>query len=131
MKRTITALLAALMLLTLAACGSNSDPSGNGDAAVGGTTDSTEEATATVSGVVNRLDDYLVLLTEDETYAVFDFGEDALGERLDGDTTSGGFLREILTVDVIEGGKVIHVGKEAGGLDDFIERAACFCKDGF
>ena len=61
----------------------------------------------------------------------FDFGEDALGERLDGDTASGGFLREILTVDVIEGGKVIHVGKEAGGLDDFIERATCFRKDGF
>ena len=100
MKRTITALLAALLLLTLAACGSNSDPSGNGDAAVSGTTDSTEEATATVSGVVNRLDDYLVLLTEDETYAVFDFGEDVDPAELEeGDSVTVTYTGELGSED--------------------------------
>lgn len=60
MKRAISAFLAALMLLTLAACGGQKD----------------DTSTATVSGYVNRLGDYMVLLTDDETYAVFDFGED-------------------------------------------------------
>ena len=64
MKRAISALLAALMLLTLTACGGNGEKQDAG------------ESTATVSGYVNRLDDYLVLLTDDEEYAVFDFGED-------------------------------------------------------
>ena len=64
MKRAISALLAALMLLTLTACGGNGKKQDAG------------ESTATVSGYVNRLDDYLVLLTDDEEYAVFDFGED-------------------------------------------------------
>ena len=64
MKRAISALLAALMLLTLTACGGNGKKQDAG------------ESTATVSGYVNRMDDYLVLLTDDEEYAVFDFGED-------------------------------------------------------
>lgn len=64
MKRAISALLAALMLLTLTACGGNGKKQDAG------------ESTATVSGYVNRLGDYLVLLTDDEEYAVFDFGED-------------------------------------------------------
>ena len=64
MKRAISALLAALMLLTLTACGGNGKKQDAG------------ESTATVSGYVNCLDDYLVLLTDDEEYAVFDFGED-------------------------------------------------------
>ena len=90
----------SLMLLTLAACGSNSDPSGNGDAAVSGTTDSAEEATATVSGVVNRLDDYLVLLTEDETYAVFDFGEDVDPAELEeGDSVTVTYTGELGSED--------------------------------
>ena len=73
MKRMISALLAALMLLALAACGSNT-PSGSGDAGANNTADGTEAAT--VSGVINRVGDFLVLLTDDDTYAVFDFGED-------------------------------------------------------
>ena len=49
MRRIITGLLAALLLLTLAACGSKAQ-GGSGSA---------EEAE--VSGYVNRLGDYLVL----------------------------------------------------------------------
>ena len=64
MRRTLTALLAALMLRSLAACGSSGRQAGG----------ATQEDTAAVSGVVNRLGDFLVLLTEDDTYAIFAFG---------------------------------------------------------
>ena len=88
MKRMISGVLAALMLLTLAACGSGTgnasgtdDTTGSGtvsgtedtsgtssgaDDTSGTDTDSTSdtgtdaEETAAISGVVNRLDDYLV-----------------------------------------------------------------------
>ena len=71
MRRTICTLLAALMLLTLTACGSKEKA---GDA---------QGETAAVSGVVNRLDDYLVLLTDDGEYMVFDFGEDVDSSSLE------------------------------------------------
>ena len=73
MRRWICALLAATLLLTLAACGS----SGSGNTSSGdqdGASDGAEAA-ATVSGVVNRLGDFLVLLTADGEYQTFDFGE--------------------------------------------------------
>ena len=105
MKRMISGVLAALMLLTLAACSSGTgnasgtdDTTGSG--AVSGAedtsgtgTDSTSdtgtdtgadaEETAAISGVVNRLDDYLVLLTDDGEYMVFDFGEDVDSSSLE------------------------------------------------
>ena len=105
MKRMISGVLAALMLLTLAACSSGTgnvsgtdDTTGSG--AVSGAedtsgtgTDSTSETgtdtgadaeeTAAISGVVNRLDDYLVLLTDDGEYMVFDFGEDVDSSSLE------------------------------------------------
>ena len=105
MKRMISGVLAALMLLTLAACGSGTgNASGTddttGSSAVSGAedtsgtgTDSTSdtgtdtgadtEETAAISGVVNRLDDYLVLLTDDGEYMVFDFGEDVDSSSLE------------------------------------------------
>ena len=98
MKRMISGVLAALMLLTLAACSSGTgNASGTDDTTGSGTVSGTEdtsgtgpdstsdtgtdtgadaEETAAISGVVNRLDDYLVLLTDDGEYMVFDFGED-------------------------------------------------------
>ena len=105
MKRMISGVLAALMLLTLAACSSGTgNASGTddttGSSAVSGAedtsgtgTDSTSdsgtdtgadaEETAAISGVVNRLDDYLVLLTDDGEYMVFDFGEDVDSSSLE------------------------------------------------
>ena len=73
MRRWICALLVATLLLTLAACGS----SGSGNTSSGdqdGASDGAEAA-ATVSGVVNRLGDFLVLLTADGEYQTFDFDE--------------------------------------------------------
>ena len=74
MRRLLTGILAALILLTLAACGSEKTDAGN---------DGKEEDSATVNGVVNRMGDFLVLLTDDGTYQVFDFGEDVDQGRLE------------------------------------------------
>ena len=105
MKRMISGVLAALMLLTLAACSSGTgNVSGTDDTTGSGTVSGTEdtsgtgtdstsdtgtdtgadaEETAAISGVVNRLDDYLVLLTDDGEYMVFDFGEDVDSSSLE------------------------------------------------
>ena len=105
MKRMISGVLAALMLLTLAACSSGTgNASGTDDTTGSGTVSGTEdtsgtgtdstsdsgtdtgadaEETAAISGVVNRLDDYLVLLTDDGEYMVFDFGEDVDSSSLE------------------------------------------------
>ncbi len=105
MKRMISGVLAALMLLTLAACSSGTgNASGTDDTTGSGTVSGTEdtsgtgtdstsdtgtdtgadaEETAVISGVVNRLDDYLVLLTDDGEYMVFDFGEDVDSSSLE------------------------------------------------
>ena len=93
MRRWICALLAATLLLTLAACGS----SGSGTASSGqdGALDGAEAA-ATVSGVVNRLGDFLVLLTEDGEYQTFDFGEEVdTGALEEGDQVTVTYTGEL------------------------------------
>ena len=99
MKRTISALLAALMLLALTACGSgNQGASGSGDQGASGGAEA--EETATVSGVVNRLGDFLVLLTEDGEYAVFDFGESVdAGGLEEGDSVTVTYTGELGSED--------------------------------
>ena len=96
MKRLITGLLAALMLLTLAACGAgNGDTSGNGD-----TPENSAEAGTTVSGVVNRLGDFLVLLTDDGEYRVFEFGEEVDTSSLEeGDSVTVTYTGELDSED--------------------------------
>ena len=105
MKRMISGVLAALMLLTLAACSSGTgNASGTDDTTGSGTVSGTEDTSGTgtdstsdtgtdtgadaegtdaISGVVDRLDDYLVLLTDDGEYMVFDFGEDVDSSSLE------------------------------------------------
>ena len=93
MRRLLTGILAALILLTLAACGSEKTDAGN---------DGKEEDSATVNGVVNRMGDFLVLLTDDGTYQVFDFGEDVDQGRLDeGDSVTVTYTGELGSEDPV------------------------------
>ena len=93
MRRLLTGILAALILLTLAACGSEKTDAGN---------DGKEEDSATVNGVVNRMGDFLVLLTDDGTYQVFDFGEDVDQGRLEeGDSVTVTYTGELGSEDPV------------------------------
>ena len=47
----------------------------------------------------------------------FDFTQHALGEGLDGDTAAGGLGNEILGIDLVEGGKIIHIRQKTGGFE--------------
>ena len=58
------------------------------------------EAAATVSGVVNRLGDFLVLLTEDGEYQTFDFGEEVdTGALEEGDQVTVTYTGELGSED--------------------------------
>ena len=93
MRRLLTGILAALILLTLAACGSEKTDAGN---------DGKEEDSATVNGVVNCMGDFLVLLTDDGTYQVFDFGEDVDQGRLEeGDSVTVTYTGELGSEDPV------------------------------
>ena len=84
MRRAIIGLLAALLLLTLPACGGGNSAGG------------AEEGTATVSGVVNRLGDFLVLLTDDGEYAIFDLGPEVDKSALEeGDQVTVSYTGEL------------------------------------
>lgn len=101
MKKLMMLLLSFCLLLSLAACGQSKDQTGsapkdetnqeetagdtaqtpdaeNPDAETPADDQSGEEAVGehTISGVVNKLDDYLVLLDADGEYHIFDYGID-------------------------------------------------------
>lgn len=96
MKRTASILLLGVMVLSLAACGKTAkeSPAPSTAAPVETTAPVTgtdalvdesapvEETAApeeteehVISGVINRMGDYLVLLTEDDSYQIFDLGK--------------------------------------------------------
>ena len=64
MKKMVTLLLTVCLVLSLAACGGEKKQA-----------DEAEDQ-KTISGVVNQLGSYLVLLDSDGEYHIFDFGED-------------------------------------------------------
>ena len=64
MKKLVTLLLTVCLVLNLAACGGEKKQA-----------DEAEDQ-KTISGVVNRLGNYLVLLDGEGEYHIFDFGED-------------------------------------------------------
>ena len=84
MKRTASLLLGA-MLLSLAACGKPAAPAETAPtetAPVEETAAPNDAEEHAVSGIVNRLGDYLTLLADDE-YLVFDLGEGVSTEGLE------------------------------------------------
>ena len=89
MKKFLALALALVMALSLAACGQNNSNSNStpGNAPESLTPESSmpessmpegsdAEEAQTISGIVNRLDSYLVLLDDEGNYLVFDFGDD-------------------------------------------------------
>lgn len=82
MKKIGMLVLAACLLLSLAACGKNTE-----------TKKDTEEP---INGVINRLGDYLVLLGSDENYHIFDLGEGVDKESLaEGDSVKVFYVGEL------------------------------------
>ena len=88
-KLVFTTLLMLCLVLSLAACGQNNSNSNStpGNAPESLTPESSmpessmpegsdAEEAQTISGIVNRLDSYLVLLDDEGNYLIFDFGED-------------------------------------------------------
>ena len=80
MKRTASLLLLGAMLLSLAACGKPAAPAETAPVEETAAPNDAEEHA--VSGIVNRLGDYLTLLADDE-YLVFDLGEGVSTEGLE------------------------------------------------
>ena len=86
MKRIFCTALMLCLVLSLAACGqsnsnNNSNPSSAPESSVPETSMPESSGTAeteaqTISGIVNRLGNYLVLLDDEGNYLIFDFGED-------------------------------------------------------
>lgn len=101
MKKLMMLLLSLCLVFSLAACGQNKDQTGsdtkeetnqeetagdtaktpdaeNPDAETPADDQSGEEAVGehTISGIVNKLEDYLVLLDADGEYHIFDYGID-------------------------------------------------------
>ena len=66
MKKIFALVLTVCLLLPLVACGLKGEEEKKDDA----------EETKTISGIVNKLDRYLVLLDSNGDYHIFDFGED-------------------------------------------------------
>lgn len=72
MKRTLVLCAAALILvLSLAACGSSK----GADKSTESEKSETSEETQVVHGIINKIDSYLVLLTDDGEYQIMDYGE--------------------------------------------------------
>lgn len=70
--------LASILSMLLTACGASDD---SAEAGSNGTPsespqESAEQAEQTVEGTINRLGDYLVLITEESEYQVMDFSKD-------------------------------------------------------
>lgn len=90
MKKIVMLLLTACLLLSLAACGKNTEdkkdmeePQTTEEQQTTDESQSAEESQTmeepvdeeTIEGVINRMDDYLVLVDSDGNYHIFDFGE--------------------------------------------------------
>lgn len=103
MKRTFyRILLCALIVVSLAGCKPAADKGKKESPAPESTPTATTQAVEgkTLTGVINRLEDYLVLLTDDEVYQPMTFGENVSTEGLaEGDRVEVTYTGELNSVD--------------------------------
>lgn len=73
MKRIAAMFLGAALVLSLTACGRMEAPEKASPSSSLAESGTVETKSASVTGVINRIGDYLVLLTEKDEYQIFDF----------------------------------------------------------
>lgn len=100
MKKTICAVSALLLTLSLAACGTpagetNQDKSANSSSSSSSQSQDAQEA-KTVQGIINKIDTYLVLLLDDGEYQIMDYGEGVtLDDYFEGDRVEVTYTGEL------------------------------------
>lgn len=100
MKKTICAVSALLLTLSLAACGTpagetNQDKSASSSSSSSSQSQDAQE-TKTVQGIINKIDTYLVLLLDDGEYQIMDYGEGVtLDDYFEGDRVEVTYTGEL------------------------------------
>lgn len=103
MKKTICAVSALLLTLSLAACGTpagetNQDKSASSSSSSSSSSSQSQDAqeTKTVQGIINKIDTYLVLLLDDGEYQSMDYGEGVtLDDYFEGDRVEVTYTGEL------------------------------------
>lgn len=101
MKKTICAVSALLLTLSLAACGTpagktSQDKSASSASSSSSSSSSQSQETKTVQGIINKIDTYLVLLLDDGEYQIMDYGEGVtLDDYFEGDRVEVTYTGEL------------------------------------
>lgn len=97
MKKTICAVSALLLTLSLAACGTPAGETSQDKSAISSSSQSQDaQETKTVQGIINKIDTYLVLLLDDGEYQIMDYGEGVtLDDYFEGDRVEVTYTGEL------------------------------------
>ena len=100
MKKTICALSALLLTLSLAACGTPAGETNQDKSTSAGSSSSSQsqdaQETKTVQGIINKIDTYLMLLLDDGEYQIMDYGEGVtLDDYFEGDRVEVTYTGEL------------------------------------
>lgn len=100
MKKTIYALSALLLTLSLAACGTPAGETNQDKSTSSGSSSSSQsqdaQETKTVQGIINKIDTYLMLLLDDGEYQIMDYGEGVtLDDYFEGDRVEVTYTGEL------------------------------------
>ncbi len=100
MKKTICALSALLLTLSLAACGTPAGETNQDKSTSSGSSSSSQsqdaQETKTVQGIINKIDTYLMLLLDDGEYQIMDYGEGVtLDDYFEGDRVEVTYTGEL------------------------------------
>lgn len=100
MKKTIYAVSALLLTLSLAACGTPAGETNQDKSTSSGSSSSSQsqdaQETKTVQGIINKIDTYLMLLLDDGEYQIMDYGEGVtLDDYFEGDRVEVTYTGEL------------------------------------